>query len=64
MTVNALLTFSITFLLTLSRLAAEKEIPQVNYNPSFYRSVNSTESINLPVTSGRILDFCRQHECQ
>lgn len=35
-----MLTFSITFLVTLLRLATEKEVPQVNHSPSFYLRVN------------------------
>ena len=49
-----LLTFSITFLLTLARLATEKEIREVNYIPSFYLRVNYAETIFVFVTSHEI----------
>ena len=57
MTLNTLLTISISFLLALVRLATEKEIPQVNDSPSFYLRVNYAESIYLSVTSHEIWTF-------
>ena len=57
MTLNTLLTISISFLLTLVRLATEKEIPQGNHSPSFYLMVNYGESIYLSVTSHEIWTF-------
>ena len=57
MTLNTLLTISISFLLTLVRLATEKEISQVNHSPSFYLRVNYAESIYLSVTSHEIWTF-------
>ena len=57
MTLNTLLTISISFLLTLVRLATEKEIPQVNHSPSFYLRVNYAKSIYLSVTSHEIWTF-------
>ena len=57
MTLKTLRTVSISFLLTLVRLATEKEIPQVNQSPSFYLTVNYAESIYLSVTSHEIWTF-------
>ena len=57
MTLKTLLIFSVTFLLTLVRLATEKEIPKVNHRPSFYLRVNYAESIYLSVTSDEIWTF-------
>ena len=58
MTLKTLLTFSISFLLTLVRLATEKEIPRVNHSPLFYLRVNYVESIYLSlVTSHEIWTF-------
>ena len=57
MTLNTLVTISIRFLLTLVRLATEKEIPQVNHSPSFYLRGNYAESIYLSVTSHEIWTF-------
>ena len=57
MTLKTLLTVSISFLLTLVRLATEKEIPLVNQSPSFYLTVNYAESFYLSVTSHEIWTF-------
>ena len=55
---KTLLTFSITFLLTLVGLTTETTIPVgVNHNPSFYLRVNYAESIYLSVTSHEIWTF-------
>ena len=54
MTPKALLTFSIFLLLTLVRLATEKEIPLVNHSPSFFLKVNYAEPIYVSVISHEV----------